>query len=496
MATLLVSSLVAIFSAPPVVPEKDPPERPTSEELFEADLMAVESYTFEPKEVLTLPQVLKAVDLDHPLTGAARRKIDEAQGKQTAAEGAYDFKVKAKQKWVPFGKYEYSTTEAMVEQPTTLWGTTFFGGWRRSGGYVPAYAAELETVDAGEVLAGVKIPLWQGGAIDRPRADLRQSEMGVRIARLSQRKTQLKLYEGAANAYWTWVLSGHVLRIREHLLEVAQRRQEQLKDRVERGDLPPIDLVDNQRAILKRESGRVKAARKLQKSALKLSLYLRDDEGKPRLPEIGRLPPRVPLPPQLSAVAVGSDTEAAHQNRPEPAQIALAREQLEVEASFADNLGAPQIDLSVTGIEPLQEYDGWKSELETALTFTMPIQRRKAEGKEAAALAALSQLEAEARYLSEQISVEVVDARSALDAASQQVEVARQELKASRQVEEAEQTRLALGDSTLLVVNLREQATADAAERFVEALVAQHIAHARWRLAQGLTLTKEGASAP
>ena len=65
MATLLVSSLVAILSAPPVVPEKEPPERPTSEELFEADLLAVESYTFEPKEVLTLSQVLKAVDLDH-----------------------------------------------------------------------------------------------------------------------------------------------------------------------------------------------------------------------------------------------------------------------------------------------------------------------------------------------------------------------------------------------------------------------------------------------
>ncbi|MFN3201933.1 MAG: TolC family protein [Bradymonadia bacterium] len=468
------------------LPRVDKLPRPSSLDVFEEDLLAVESGTLTSGEALTLNQVMGTVDDHHPMLRAAQGKIDEAEGKRFSAEGGFDLKLKAGQKLIPFGKDEYGHTEAMVEQPTTLWGTTFFGGYRRSSGEVPAYAGDLETVGAGEAVVGAKIPLWQGGAIDRQRADLQQTGLGIRIAELSRQKMQLKLYGGAAEAYWKWVAAGHVLRIRQHLLEVAQLRMKQIEDRVARGDLPEIDRIDNQRSILKRESSRVKATRKLQEAALKLSLYVRDGDGRPRQPLLKSLPPKIPMAPDLPATEVGGDVEAAQRRRPEPAQIELARDQLQIEVDLADNQTAPQIDFTVAGIEPLEEDKKFKTELEAGVKFTMPLQRRKARGKRAAAQAAKTQLEAESTFLNERIAVEVADARSALEAAAQQVEVARQELKVSRLVEDAEHTRLDLGASTLLVVNLREQATADAAERFVQALAEQHIAYARWRLAQGV----------
>lgn len=472
--------LVAALASPPFdkVPDID---------AFEADLIAVESEVEPTGDALTLERVLEELSARHPTLQAARQKISEARGKRTSAEGGFDLKLKAGQKWIPTGKDEYGHTEAMLEQPTTLWGATVFGGWRRSGGAVPTYAGELETTSGGEVVAGLNIPLWQGGAIDRARADLRQTDMEVQIAELSRLKAQLKVYTAATEAYWKWVAAGHVLRIREHLLEVAQARMGQIEDRVKRGDLPEIERVDNQRSILKRASGQVKAARKLTEAALKLSLYLRDEEGRPTQPDVAALPRRIPLPPELPSHTATQDIEQARDRRPELRQLALVRDQLRVEVELADNQVAPRVDLTVAGIEPLAEADSkWETELEAGLKFSLPLQRRKARGKRAAAEAAASRLEAEGRLLGERIAVEVADARSALDAAARLVAVARQELKVSRQVEAAEQIRLSLGASTLLVVNLREQATADAAERFAQALADQHVAYARWRLSQGL----------
>ena len=78
----------------------------------------------------------------------------------------------------------------------------------------------------------------------------------------------------------------------------------------------------------------------------------------------------------------------------------------------------------------------------------------------------------------------------------QRVEAARLELHVARQLEAAETQRLEAGASTLLVLNLREVATADAARSLAEALSDQHTAHAAWlaATARGLDGLGEGAA--
>ena len=96
---------------------------------------------------------------------------------------------------------------------------------------------------------------------------------------------------------------------------------------------------------------------------------------------------------------------------------------------------------------------------------------------------------AQQRLFADRISTEVADVHSQLGQAVRRVELAQREHDLAVQVEAAERSKFELGDSTLLQVNLREQATFDASLRRVEALVEYH----RAKVAYDAILGREGS---
>lgn len=72
---------------------------------------------------------------------------------------------------------------------------------------------------------------------------------------------------------------------------------------------------------------------------------------------------------------------------------------------------------------------------------------------------------------------------SALEAARQRVLVARREVALATELEAAERQRFEQGDSTLLIVNLREQATAESKVREIDAVLDFQRALANYRAA-------------
>ena len=104
-----------------------------------------------------------------------------------------------------------------------------------------------------------------------------------------------------------------------------------------------------------------------------------------------------------------------------------------------------------------------------------------ARGRQAAAEAALGRLDAQLRLLGDRIRAEVLDVLSLMRASAARAELAAVEQRLAQQIEEGERTRYALGESSLLFVNLREQATAEAALRQIEALLDCQRAEAAYR---------------
>lgn len=439
-----------------------------------------------PSSPLTLEQVLRAVDDTFPLLEAARRDQDAADAALLSAEGAFDPQLRLRGATVAGGYYEYARGDVSVQQPTQLWGTTFFAAYRLgrglSSGGIPDYYGEYETNEAGEVRAGVQIPLLRNGPIDSRRAGIRRAELGRPIATLATEMAALQYRRAAAERYWDWVAAGRRLDIARALLELATTRDDGIRVRVERGDLPGIERVDNQRVMAQRRGGVVSAERSLQRAAIELSLFVRDPQGRAILPDEARrpadLPPVTPLPPATAE----ADLEAAPTRRPEVRRLTAMRSQFEVDRDLARNQMLPAVDVVVAASQDLGAGSTRRSnpELDASLVLEVPILNRTARGRLEGARAGIARVEEQLRFQNDRVRADVRDARSAVDAAVRRAELAAQELDVARQVEAAERVNFELGNSTILAVNLREQASAEAAVREVDARADYHRAVAAY----------------
>jgi outer membrane protein TolC len=435
---------------------------------------------------LTLADVLRSAEAAYPPLRAAELERDLARADVLSAEGGFDVSWRTRASATPLGYYQYQRIDTVIEVPTQLWGSTFFAGYRLGRGNIPSYYGELDTLSQGEVRGGVNVPLWRNGPTDRRRASLWRAEAGRRVADLSVAQQRLEIERAASVRYWDWVAAGRRLAVARDLLALAVARDEGLRARVERGDLPAFERNDNARAILQRQSQLASAERALQGAALELSLFVRRADGSPDVPDSSRLPSGLPEPAPVDPARQES-VEAAVRRRPELGRLLALREQSEIELRWAENQRAPALDAQVVASRDIGGGSPTlrPTVLEAAVLLDVPLQTRVAQGRVDAAGAQIARVEAQRAFARERIAVEVRDALVALDTSRQRVEVARREIDLARQLEQGERSRFDLGESTLLLVNLREQATVDAALREVDALADYHRAAAAYRAATG-----------
>lgn len=436
---------------------------------------------------LGLDEVLQAAVDAFPGLLAAQTRQSAAEGERMAAEGGFDTTLKTQARWSLIGLYENRNYDVSLEQPTGLWGTTFFGGWRRGTGDYPVYEGKSATASDGEARLGLNIPLWRNGPIDRRRATLAQAELGETIASHDVDLALIDLRRIVSHRYWDWVLAGQRLQVARSLLEVAESRDAGLRERVAAGDLPEFEVLDNQRAILERGERVVAAQRLLEQAAIQLSLYFRGADGEPKMPDARRLPAEIPPASRPQPERYEAALALAQAGRPELERLELQRRQSETELALQRNQQAPGVDLTIQGAQDFGT--GYsklnREELYAGVTLDIPLQRRVASGRAQVAAANLQRIAQETRLAEDRIANEVRDALSALSAARNRLELAYRQVTAAEKLEEGERTRFDLGDSTLLVVNLREIARGDAELLRADAATALHKADADFRAALG-----------
>ncbi len=419
---------------------------------------------------LSIEEVQKSVSDQYPLIQAAQQETRTASGLLRSSEGAFDLQWKTRASSSALGYYQNERVDSVLEQPTTLWGTSFFAGYRLGTGQFAIYDLKAETNPGGELRAGLNVPAWRDGPIDRGRAGLWKAKYGVQVADLRLKQQKIESLRGAAHRYWDWVAAGKRVAIFRSLLEIAQERDEALAERVRHGDLPDFERRDNERAILQRRSLLISSERSLQQATIELSLFMRDSGGVPIQVSTERLPETIPEPTRQEVPSV--DLKAAFAARPELGRIHATKSQVDIDRRLAANQQAPRIDLQLTAAQSLRQGDPTRNapRVEVGVLLEIPLQTNVAGGLEDAAIASYEGLAIQGRFQQDRITAEVQDAKSALDAALQIVEVTRKETALARRLEKGERERFAQGDSNLIFVNLREQATADAAFRSVEAL--------------------------
>lgn len=437
---------------------------------------------------LSLEAVLRSTDRAHPLLLAADVDREAASGETLAAEGGFDASWKTRAAARPIGYYDNVTVDSVVEKPTALWGVSTFAGWRLGLEKFPDYDEKLRTLDFGQARAGVNIPVLRNGPTDRRRASLARAELAQRMAQLSWEQQRIELRRMAAHRYWAWVAAGRKLEVAEALLANVEARQAAVAARVQSGDLPAIELTDNARALEQRRAQAALSLRSLEQTAIELSLFWRDERSQPVLPSRHQLP--ADWPDLVHASDATFDTKRALQQRPEPKRLQLQLAQHDVELDFTENQLLPALDLQVAGARSFgpalpDRPDLKEPVLELSLLLDVPLQNRLNEGRATALRAQVERTQLQRRFASERVVADVQDGSSAVVRAKERISAVHREVQLALELEVAERERFAAGDSQLLIVNLREQQTAEAQLREVDALFDYHRALADLRAAHG-----------
>jgi outer membrane protein TolC len=230
---------------------------------------------------LTENDVRESVLAHLPLIEEANFKYQAAKGEETSAEGAFDHKIIFKSRNRIENKYDNQYFETTVERATPLNGLGLVAGHRQGLGHFPAYDGKYQTSSAGEIFAGLTLPLLRNFSIDENRSDLSQRKIDTAIA-----KEQLVLKKNiylhkSLSLYYKLLLENKKMTIRKSILDLAEKRQEMLVKKFQAGDLEKIKLLDNQRSIDKRREELLKTEIDFNKFKMELALYVRNKDGEP-----------------------------------------------------------------------------------------------------------------------------------------------------------------------------------------------------------------------
>jgi outer membrane protein TolC len=443
---------------------------------------------------LELEQVLTSTRQHHPLIAAERLSVRAAEGDALAARGEFDTTVTVTGRAAPVGYYDGRRADVVLEQPLPVLGASVYTGYRVMRGRVAPYYGEQITLRGGEVRAGMKLPLLQDLQLDARRAGLQASQAQLRAETAAYNETLLDLECDAAEAYISWVAAGRRLAELQHLVALGLQRDEQIRSKVTLGAIPAIEQVDNSRSLLDRQRLLTMARRTFEKDRIGLSLFVRDAQGTARVPTYAELPAQQPL-----AAPTPNDLKQAElsavKRRPRLQLYAASLEVARVESSLAENRVLPRLDAVAevskdlgTGPTELEKTLG-PAVVEVGVSFSMPLWLRRANGKLQAATAKLEAAQKKLDFAQDKLIAEVRDAWSQHRAAHERSELASASATAAEQVAQGERDRFDLGATTVLFVNLREQAATDARLAYIDA-----VAELQYSAARLVTLTGQSLS--
>lgn len=435
------------------------------------------------QNVISAHEVLEVARAHHPRILVDTARIRAATGELLAARGAFDPVLRASADAQRGGAYESTRFDVAVEQPIPIAGATLSLGYRLADGDIPVYYGERDTLERGEVRAGIRVPLMRDLVLDDARAQRARAAFDVDLARATLEANVLALQRDALLAFYRYVAARRVLDVANAVYRLALDRDGQLERLVATGALAPIERLENERAVLARRARVRVAEQRVQQAALLLSLFLRDEQGQPTV-----LTPttlfEVPEPVTEAYGDVGAALDAARARRPELRRYALLLDRAALDRSLARNTRRPRVDLRLSTSRDLGEGPNELSGtiLEAGVSIVSAVPNRTGRGREQARRADVAGLEAELQLFEETLAVDVTRALLDLRVASELVAIEREAARVADELATAERRRFEEGGTSMLFVNLREQTAADARiaviEREAEALMARAIVDA------------------
>lgn len=414
---------------------------------------------------LTLDQVLVSAEEHYPLIRKAQSDLQAQQQMQQSRQGAFDPTFTAGYQEALSGYPQQNRHDYGIASQIPGTGLKLEYVFDKTSGTVPMYQGEMATGLDGRQKISLSLPLLRNFLIDKNRGALKIEQGLVEVQTQLQRLTQLETLREAALQYWRWQMRVDNRKTLEELLRFAEATDSFITRRVEKGDAPGIEKVENQKIIAQRRSQVLIAQQQEAESALALSLFYRNSEGRPQIPLEQQSPPwdwskdheilllKQPLPTLKAMIG----------QLPMIQSVQKEIHVLQLQKRLYDNEWLPQLDLKIqdaTYLGPLPFTRNDQREQILGLSFSFPLLNREARGLRASAQSKIESKQFELQLRHERMENQIQQLVLNLKNQTQVLANTQIEYQTSLELVQAEQKRFRAGGSSLFLVNTRESEAA------------------------------------
>jgi outer membrane protein TolC len=416
---------------------------------------------------------------NHPLVRQSDLFRDQAAAALLRAKGGFDPKAYGEYSSKNFnGKTYFQYTEAGLKLPT-------WAGLELKGAYNLASGNFLNSENAlpqnGQAAFGFNWTLGQGLLFDERRAGLQLARAGLEMGEAERLALRNDLLLDAAKAYWTWNYADNAVGIVSDALRQAEIRHEGLRESFRQGERPAIDTLETFIQVQNRQVEMQFARVDAQNAALALAIFLWNADNQSVAPE--SLPA---APALLSAAAAATDLPSAENllqtalvQHPELRMYDVKLRQLATERRLKNEKRKPVFDLSYNLLG-----NGWEffptvtetgpamlaNDIKWGLSLSYPLLNRKARGDWQVTQIKIAQTELELRQKRQTIEAKVRQYSNDLQNLRAQADLFRDVTANYRRLLDAENERFAIGESSVFLVNTREQRWLDAQLKYFKLL--------------------------
>jgi outer membrane protein TolC len=425
------------------------------------------------------PAFVDGILARHPVATQARLVADQARAELRTAWGAFDPTMTASWDQKRFGGTDYyNYFDAALKIPLPIGADVTIAFDRTMGRY---FNPDRRTASNGTFEAGISIPLGQRILTDERRNALQQARAARDAGDADRTAIVNKLLFSAAKDYGVWYESWRRRVIAQEGESLAEFRLQAVRRRVANGESAPIDTIEALLELQRREVTRFEAEAGFYIASLDVTSYLWDEAGRPAaLPADAK-------PVLLGIERVGIDStrleqllDLAARRNPDLLKVQARIKQAEAQRLFSTQALLPLAEAKLAGLGTNDSddsfFDGERldNNYKAGLSIKSPLLFLKESGRFAASGQRLEFQRLERDRLRREVEF---DARAAIFDLFNLERLRQRQVANVRNatlLRDAEQVRFENGESTLLILNIRERLVLDEAIKLaaVEAKVA------------------------
>lgn len=409
----------------------------------------------------------------HPVMKQAGYLVSGAEAFLLANRGMFDPSVYFSTDQKTFGGtsyFNYTNTELKIP---TWFGVELMAGIESNNGL----RMNRSITEGQSSYAGFKVPLAKNLLMDKRRAALQQARLLVSQSKAERLLAVNDLMFDAIGAYWNWVREYQVYKVLTDAVRINQVRFEGIRILVEQGDRAGVDSTEALTQLLTFQAQQNEALMRFITAGYELSNFLWTEDEKPVLIP-GYLVPGVNTdsinPYSIAYQPLNDLLQLASATHPKLQSFDFKLDALEVERRLKFQSLLPTVDLKYNALS--KGYEWWKgagavtfdNNFKFGLDVGIPLFLRQGRGDYKAAKIKIQSttldrdmtrlnIENKVRqYFNEQINL------------LQQLRLQERALDAYRKVLEVELMKFELGESTLFLLNSRENKVLESQQKVAE----------------------------